>query len=288
MEAIGLFDADYNVFDGTDEKINCTELNHIAWTYNSGILLHGAANMYNFTNGSSIWQDRTSGLLRSTIRNFYSPFPNATDILFEAACEPPNTCNNDQYSFKAYISRFLAKTAVLAPYTLPAIRALLTTSAAAGIAEACSSGPDNATCGQKWYVGGFDGNPGIGQQMSALEGVQSLIAVLPPPQESASNATWTNGTAGGRAVQQWVPRTGPNVTIAVLPVTSTFVAVPPTGTTPGGPPDQSGAGSSGQNGGGGGSDGESTGSLLQSRADLGVKAALPVIAAAAVEVGGFV
>jgi mannan endo-1,6-alpha-mannosidase len=294
METIGLFDAEYNVFDGTDEKINCTELNHIAWTYNAGILLQGTATMYNYTNGSAVWQSRTSGLLRSTIRNFYS-LPNATNIVFEAACEPPNTCNNDQYSFKAYASRFLAKTSILAPYTLPAIRTLLQTSSAA-IAEACSAGQDNATCGQKWYVGGFDGNAGIGQQMSALEGVQGLMAVLPQAQESPSplNATWANGTTtGGGSIQQWIPRTGPDVTIAVLPVTSTFVAEAPVGTgTADGATGQSGGSSTGQNGGDGNGkgegDGESTGALFQSRAELGVKAALPVIAAAAVEVGGFV
>jgi mannan endo-1,6-alpha-mannosidase len=293
METIGLFDADYNVFDGTDEKINCSALDHTGWTYNPALLIHGTATMYNYTNGSAVWQERTSGLLHSTIRNFYR-LPNATAILYEAACEPYNTCNNDQYSFKAYASRFLAKTAILAPYTLPAIRTLLTTSAEA-VSSACSSGPDNATCGQRWYVGGFDGNAGIGQQMSALEGVQGLMAVLPQAREipsSSLNATWTNGTAGGGGVvqqQQWVPRTGPDVTIAVVPVTSTFVAEGPTGTADGGA-GQAGAGSAGQNGGDGDGegDGESTGAVFQSRAELGVKAALPVIAAAAVEVGGFV
>jgi mannan endo-1,6-alpha-mannosidase len=288
METIGLFDADYNAFDGTDEKINCSALDHIGWRYNPSILIHGTATMYNYTNGSTLWQSRTSSLLHSTIRNFYR-LPNATNIIYEAACEPYNTCNNDQYSFKAYASRFLAKTAVLAPYTLPAIRNLLTTSAAAGIAEACSSGPENATCGQKWYVGGFDGNPGIGQQMSALEGVQGLMAVLPPAQEitSSLNATWTNGTMAEGGGLQWVPRTGPDVTIAVLPVTSTFVAETPVGTADGAP-GASGVGSTGQSEGDGKGDGESTGAVSKSRAELGVKAALPVIAAAAVEVGGFV
>ena len=289
METIGLFDADYNVFDGTDEKINCTELDHTAWSYNPALLIHGTANLYNYTNGSSIWEERTSSLLRSTIRNFYS-LENATNVLFEQACEPSNTCNNDQYSFKAYASRFLAKTAVLAPYTLPAIRTLLTTSAAA-ITEACSAGADNATCGQKWYVSGFDGNSGIGQQMSALEGVQGLIAVLPREDYAGGNTTTTNGTMGVRALQQqqWIPRTGPNVTIAVRAVTSTFVAETQTG-TPDGSPGQPGSGSDSGNGGNGSGDDsdESSAPLAQkcSSAELGVKAALPVLAAAAVEVGG--
>lgn len=278
MDYIGLFDDDYNVFDGTDEKINCTELDHTAWSYNPALLIYGTAALYNYTNGSTAWEERTSGLLRSTIRNFYS-LENATNVLFEQACEPYNTCNNDQYSFKAYASRFLSKTAVLAPYTLPAIRTLLTASAEAA-ALACSSGADNATCGQKWFVGGSDGNIGIGQQMSALEVVQALLPVL--PREAFSGNAGTNAT---RAVPDFAPHTGPNVTIAVVDVTSTFVAESPTG-TPDGPPGQPGGGDDG-NGRSGDDGGESTGAL-HSRADLGVRVALPVMAAAAVEIGGLV
>jgi hypothetical protein len=228
--------------------------------------------MYNYTNGSEIWQDRTSGLLRSTIRNFYS-LPNATDVLFEQACEPYNTCNNDQYSFKAYASRYLAKTALLAPYALPAIRTLLTTSARAA-AQACSSGADNATCGQKWYVGGFDGNVGIGQQMSALEAVQALLPVL-PRETSLGPASANSSSKGAKdGLEDFVPRTAPSVTIAVRDVTSTFVVEKPTRTgteTDNGTPGQVG----GENGGGGrdngdsGERGESAG-VLTLRTDLGL------------------
>lgn len=35
------------VFDGSDDKKNCTELDHMQWSYNAGIMMHGAANMYN-------------------------------------------------------------------------------------------------------------------------------------------------------------------------------------------------------------------------------------------------
>lgn len=263
MNATGLFDGAYNVFDGTDEKINCTEVDHTAWSYNPALLIYGTANLYNYTNGSAVWQERTSGLLRSTIRNFYS-LQNATNVLFEQACEPFNTCNNDQYSFKAYASRYLGKTAVLAPYTLPAIRDLLTTSART-VAQACSSGADNATCGQKWYVGGFDGNPGIGQQMSALEAVQALLPVL--PHEAFLSTTGTN-TTGSTSVQDFVPRTAPSVTIAARDVTSTFVADEPTG-TPDGPPGQPGGGSGGGRNSGSGNDGDNDSAAgLQNQADI--------------------
>lgn len=273
MTAIGLFDGQYNVFDGTDEKINCSELDHTMWSYNPALLIYGTANLYNYTNGSAIWEERTSGLLRATIRNFYS-MENATNVLFEQACEPYTTCNNDQYSFKAYASRFLAKTAVLAPYTLPAIRTLLTASAEA-VTRACSSGSDNATCGQKWYVGGFDGNAGIGQQMSALEAVQALLPVLPPAMNASNTSSFK--------VQDFVPRTGPNVTIAVREVTSTFAIEPPTGTAASPPGQRPGAGSGGRSTSNG--NGESA-ACLQARTELGLKVALPVVAAAAAEIGG--
>jgi mannan endo-1,6-alpha-mannosidase len=245
-------------------------------SYNPAVLIYGTANLYNYTNGSAIWQERTSGLLRSTIRNFYS-LENATNVLFEQACEPFNTCNNDQYSFKAYASRYLAKTAVLAPYTLPAIRTLLTTSAESA-AQACSSGADNATCGQKWYVGGFDGNAGIGQQMSALEAVQALLPILPRQARlGPANANSTNSTGSG-SVQDFVPRTAPSVTIGVRDVTSTFVAEEPTG-TPDGPPGQSGAGSNGGNSGSGHDGNGKSAAALQHRPDLSLAAGLLAIAA---------
>ena len=48
------------------------------------------------------------------------------------------------------------------------------TAVAAG--KACSGGANATECGQKWYVGGFDGSTGLGQQMTALETVQGILA----------------------------------------------------------------------------------------------------------------
>jgi mannan endo-1,6-alpha-mannosidase len=47
VDAIGLMNDEYHFFDGTDDTKNCTEVNHIQWTYNAGIFLHGAATMWN-------------------------------------------------------------------------------------------------------------------------------------------------------------------------------------------------------------------------------------------------
>lgn len=37
-------------------------------------------------------------------------------------------------------------------------------------------GVANVTCGHKWYLGGWDGSAGVGQQMAALEVFQGLLA----------------------------------------------------------------------------------------------------------------
>jgi mannan endo-1,6-alpha-mannosidase len=46
--AIGLIDKDYNIFDGASDTQNCTGIAKQQWTYNAGIFLHGAANMFNY------------------------------------------------------------------------------------------------------------------------------------------------------------------------------------------------------------------------------------------------
>jgi mannan endo-1,6-alpha-mannosidase len=44
---VGLISSKYEVFDGSDSLLNCTELDRNQWSYNAGIYMHGAANMYN-------------------------------------------------------------------------------------------------------------------------------------------------------------------------------------------------------------------------------------------------
>lgn len=47
-ESVGLMDKTFKFYDGTDVNINCSDVNHIQWTYNAGVYLLGAANMYNY------------------------------------------------------------------------------------------------------------------------------------------------------------------------------------------------------------------------------------------------
>lgn len=170
---LDLITPDYHIYDGADTSTNCTESTKLIWTYNAGIYLYGAAMMYNYTNASSTWLERTLGFYNAT-SNFFNPFENATDVMFEPACETVNTCNTDQYSFKAYLSRFMWATTLIAPFTAAATTQLLTTSASAA-AKACSGPSDGVTCGARWYEAGYDGKWGVGQQMSALEVIQGLL-----------------------------------------------------------------------------------------------------------------
>jgi mannan endo-1,6-alpha-mannosidase len=177
-KAVGLISDKYEVFDGTDDKKNCSERDHTEWSYNVGIYLHGAAAMYNVTKGDDKWKTHTAGLLdHSSI--FFKPFDNATDIMYEVPCETGETgrkCNLDQQSFKAYLARFLAKTAIMAPFTKEKVTKWLRTSAVAA-AKSCSGGTDGTACGSKWYTGGWDGTSGVGQQLSALEVTQALLTL---------------------------------------------------------------------------------------------------------------
>ncbi|KAK1771678.1 mannan endo-1,6-alpha-mannosidase, partial [Phialemonium atrogriseum] len=176
--AVGMIDAGLNVYDGADSLDNCTKINPVSFSYTAGIYLYGAAVMANHT-GDAAWAARAKGLLEAS-RSFFSPFANATDIMYEHACEQVGSCNVDMLSFKGYMSRFMHASTLMVPSLRPAVDGLLNTSAKAA-AAACAGGEQGTTCGQKWYVGGFDGNPGLGQDMSALETIQGLLAAGSAP-----------------------------------------------------------------------------------------------------------
>lgn len=196
MNGVGLMDT-YRIYDGSDDTINCTEIDHIQWTYNSGIYLYGAAMMWNVsaTNGASNasadataattkWETRVSGLLNATS----TFFPDKKKIMSEVACEANGKCDVDQKSFKAHFSRWLAATAKVAPFTKATILELLSASATAA-AKTCTAGTDLNQCGLQWTTGSNDGSMGVGEQMAALEVFHGLLV------DSASGPV-TNMTGG--------------------------------------------------------------------------------------------
>jgi mannan endo-1,6-alpha-mannosidase len=171
--AIGLMSPDYHFYDGTDDTQNCTSINHIQWTYNAGIHMAGAAAMWNVTQNDK-WRTRVQGVMDG-INVFFKD-----NVMTEVACENNGKCDVDQRSFKAYLSRFMAYTAAVAPWTRDQLNPLLQTSAQAA-AKQCNGGPNQTSCGLKWTNGGVnDGSFGVGEEMSAMEIIQSLLYTTKP------------------------------------------------------------------------------------------------------------
>ena len=152
----------------------------------------------------SKWGARVTGLLNEN-KVFFS---NGT-IMYEVACEPNNNCNVDQLSFKAYLSRWMAATTKVAPWTADQILPLLASSAQAA-ALSCTGGDGTIVCGTKWTTGTYDGVTGVGQQMSALEVIQSNLIkkVSGPVSNSTGGTSQGNPSAGTGSSSQPVNAPG--------------------------------------------------------------------------------
>lgn len=185
----------YFVYDGANIDDNCTAITKLQWTYNQGLMMSGSAYLYNFTEEEK-WRTRTLDYLRSSTVFFND------SVLYEAACQGSNNCNNDQRSFKAYFSRFLGLTAYMVPETYDDIYSLLDASARAA-SNSCSGGTDGHTCGLNWWYSGWDGYYGLGEQMSALEVMQNLrIRDRPAPCTNSTCGTSQGDGAAGTQQSQ--------------------------------------------------------------------------------------
>ncbi|ORY63068.1 glycoside hydrolase [Pseudomassariella vexata] len=200
---VGFIDPNFNVYDGADSTNDCTKVNPLSFSYSQGIYLYGAAVLYNHTDGNKTWRDRTNGLLKAA-NSYFSPYENATNIMFEHACETVGTCNTDMLSFKAYLSRFMWATTQMMPSTLTDVQTLLNVSAVAA-GKACSGGVNGTVCGQKWYTGRYDNNPGLGQQLGALEVVHGLLVQEATPPLKAGGIKHVTGDTAGNPVQTTTP-----------------------------------------------------------------------------------
>lgn len=95
--------------------------------------------------------------------------------MWEVACEQNGKCDIDQRSFKAYLSRWMAASVKVAPHITDPIKVYLRTSAQAAVGT-CTGGNDGNQCGLRWWQPGNDGTwLGVGEQMCALEVVQSNL-----------------------------------------------------------------------------------------------------------------
>lgn len=169
----GLIDKDrYRIYDGVDTDDHCFQVNYQSFTYTSGIYLYGAAVLANHTEEKT-WFDRAEKLLDGGDW-YFSPYKNATDIMYEGGCEGYGTCTVDMSTHKAVLSRFMWQTTLMMPSLRNDIERKLHASAKAA-ANSCTGGDNERTCGLKWYTGGYDNSPGLGQQMNALETIQGLL-----------------------------------------------------------------------------------------------------------------
>jgi mannan endo-1,6-alpha-mannosidase len=129
--------------------------------------------MYNYTNGNPKWKTRLEGFLTTTQRVFF-PDQYGSKTMVEYACETQGNCNKDQRSFKAYLSRWLAVTIQLAPFTTGRVTPWLQNSAISA-AKACTKSDQGLACGRVWYENKDDGQRDVGNQMTALSIVQSNL-----------------------------------------------------------------------------------------------------------------
>ncbi len=131
--------------------------------------------------------------------------------MVEPACEFVNKCDNDQQSFKTYLTRWMAATTQVAGYTSADMLPLLQKNGQAA-AAACTGSPatgfkglPGTACGYKW-TGGFDGLVGVGEQMNALSALMyNLVAKAGVPLTATSGGSSIGdpsaGFTGPRTIQ---------------------------------------------------------------------------------------
>lgn len=226
-KSTGLISPEYKVFDGAHIPLDldgdgmspiCNVSGPIQWSYNAGVMLSGAAFMYNFvcfrtppkftfattnlcgqTNGAEKWKVETQGLMEAIQEPFFTP----DLIMREPACDfaptsKATTCNFDQRSFKAYLSRFMGYTYQMAPFTQSWILPRLQASAKAASAT-CDGGTDGLTCGLAWILKTYDSSTygiargGLGEHLSVMEVLQANLVQGSAPPVTAN----TGGTSPG-------------------------------------------------------------------------------------------
>jgi mannan endo-1,6-alpha-mannosidase len=167
----------WHVYDGASAAKQCKDVSAQSFTYTSGVYLQGAAVLANHT-GDAKWAERAEKLLEGSAW-FFSPNDKAKNVMYEGGCELVDKCTVDMTTHKGQFARFMWQASVLQSSLRPKVEEYLHASAK-GAASSCTGGDSGYTCGLKWYVGEHDGVTGLGQQMSALETIQGLLAYDSP------------------------------------------------------------------------------------------------------------
>jgi len=131
-----------------------------------------------------VWKTRVDGFVAGL------PVFFKNDVMYEVECEPNNNCNNDQQSFKAYLTRWMAATTLLAPWTYDTIMNTYLIPSAQAAAAQCDGGTSGTVCGMHWTNGAtYDGMYGPGEQMAALQVMGALLI-------NGKKAPYTANTGG--------------------------------------------------------------------------------------------
>lgn len=228
-QAVNFITPDYRIVDGAGvaNGDNCSKPDTIQWSYNAGIYMHGAAVMYNITTGADQqnWKAHLDGVWNMTRSTFFN-----NSIITEQACEGVNLCDLDQQSFKGYLTRWMAATTQVAPYTFDTMMPLLQTNAKAA-AKACTGSPSSGyngapgtACGFQWTTGSFDGSVGVGQQMNALSAIQYTLTKRPVAAASGGAGGDSGSTAPVTANTGGTSQGNPD---AGLPTAMQYPQLPP-------------------------------------------------------------
>lgn len=192
MSGIGFVGSGFQVYDGAGIDQACKQLNTDQWSYNSAIMMYGAAAMADFYGGSNVtWNQRVDGFVSAALAQFTTPSASGP-ILIEtvrncakagpnrqsSSCATPMT--EDQKTFKGYLARFMGKTAAIYPAASAKIMPVLRASAI-GAAKTCSGGASGTMCSHAWYSDFDPSQTGMQEQLIALEVFNSLQSAAHKP-----------------------------------------------------------------------------------------------------------
>ncbi|KAL0938484.1 glycosyl hydrolase family 76 [Colletotrichum truncatum] len=191
------------VYDGAHTETNCTDISKIQFSVNAAILTEGAAFMYNFTNGSDVWRQRTEKLADSLLKTF---FPKG--IAYEVACESEQgRCTIDHLFMKGYLHRWLSVATQVAPFLSEKVLPVLKSSAEAA-AKHCQGDAGATTCSFYWSEAQFvdpkkaDDSTGVAERSSALSAISGLLikdAKAPVTEKTGGSSSSGNSASSGSA-----------------------------------------------------------------------------------------
>jgi len=143
------------------------------------------------------WYDVVQGIMNGS-SIFFSTNPN--NVMMEVACESNGKCDTDQQSFKGYLARWMAASIKVAPFVQDWVMPRLKASALAAVST-CTAGFDGNQCGLEWTKQANDGLMGVGEQLAALEVVQSnlIMSVAGPVSNATGGTSKGNPSAGGNS-----------------------------------------------------------------------------------------